>query len=168
MANYRKREYNNQQARIREREFTQLRGSSQPYHENRQEQTRSSTSRDLPQLRTVRYLEGGSTIRLKKWSSVASRRQRKRCDVTYALLPTVAKFRWFMFHCCGSHCNFATVGNNPYVTSQRSRCLRDAMDDHFLSLIVDSPSRMTSEKTSSFTWTMKNIVWSRLTSKTRW
>ena len=83
--------------------------------------------------------EGGSTIRLKKWSSVASRRQRERCDVTYALLPTVSKFRWFMFRCCGSHCTFATVGNNAYVTSQRSRCLRDATDDHFLSLIVDSP-----------------------------
>ena len=33
----------------------------------------------------------------------------------------------------------ATVGNNVYVTSQRSHCLRDATNDHFLSLIVDPP-----------------------------
>ena len=89
--------------------------------------------------------QGVSTIKRKKWSSVASRRQCERCDVTYALLPTVAKFRWFVFRCCGSHRNFATVGNNTYVTSQHSRCLRDATDDHFLSLIVDSPSRMRNE-----------------------
>ena len=88
----------------------------------------------------INTLQGESTLRFKKWSSVASRRQCERCDVTYALLPTVAKIRWFMFRCIGSHCNFVTVGNNAYVTSQRSRCLRDATDDHFLSLIVDSPS----------------------------
>ena len=46
-----------------------------------------------------------------KWSSVASRRQCERCDATYALLPTVAKFRWFVFRCCASHRNFATFGN---------------------------------------------------------
>ena len=53
MENCRKREYNNQQARNRGQEFTQPRGSSQSYHE----QTRPSTSRDPPQLRTIRYLQ---------------------------------------------------------------------------------------------------------------
>ena len=72
-------------------------------------------------------------------SSVASRRQHERCDVTYALLPTVAKLQWLPQQRNTNHRNFATVGNNAYVTSQRSPCLRDATDDHFLSLIVDPP-----------------------------
>ena len=98
----------------------------------------TTTNHDRPARGKVRIFdfttqspEGQSTIRLKKCSSVASRTQRERCDVTYALLPTVAKFRWFMLRCCGSHRNFAKVDNNAYVASQRSRCLRDATDDHF-------------------------------------
>ena len=52
-----KREHNNQQARNRGQEFTQPRGSSQSYRENIHKQTWPSTSRDPPQLRTVRYLQ---------------------------------------------------------------------------------------------------------------
>ena len=57
-----------------------------------------------------------------------------------------------------NHRNFATVGNNAYVTSQRLRCLRDATDDHFLSLIVDPPSISLQELLPPFALTSLNYL----------